>query len=77
MNVNQIKNQVKEEGYSVFQLAPETIKYLSSMDLSNLEDGFHVNNTMHCAAISEVAELSEIILSLQKDCISEKNVRYR
>ena len=72
MDVNQIKNQVKEQGYSVFQLAPETIKYLRSMDLSSLDDGFHVNNAKHCAAISEVAELSNIILSLQNDCILEK-----
>ena len=72
MEVNQIKNQVREQGYSIFKLAPETIKYLRSMDLSNLEDGFHVNNAKHCAAVSEVAELNNIIFSLKKDCISEK-----
>ena len=71
MDVNQIKNQVKERGYSVFQLTPETISYLSSMELSNLEDGFHGNNTDHCAAISEITELRNIIHSLQTDCISE------
>ena len=31
-----------------------------------------MNNAKHCAAISEVAELSNIILSLQNDCILEK-----
>ena len=40
MDVNQIKNQVKEQGYSVFQLAPETIKYLRSMDSLVLMMGF-------------------------------------
>ena len=72
MEVNQIKNQVREQGYSIFKLAPETIKYLRSMDLSSLDDGFHVNNAKHCAAVSEVAELNNIIFSLKKDCISEK-----
>lgn len=71
MDVDQIKNQVDEQGYSVFQLSPETISYLSSMDLSNLDNGFHLNNADHCAAISEVSELRNIIHSLQTDCISE------
>ena len=72
MEVNQIKNQVREQGYSIFKLAPETIKYLRSLDLSDLEDGFHVNNAKHCAVVSEVEELNNIIFSLKKDCISEK-----
>ena len=73
MDVNQIKNQVREQGYSFFKLAPETIKYLRSIDLSSLDDGFHVNNAKHCAAISEVAELNNIIFSLQKRLYFRKN----
>ena len=45
------KLKTKLERIFIFKLAPETIKYLRSMDLSNLEDGFHVNNAKHCAAL--------------------------
>lgn len=71
MDVNQIKNQVNEQGYSVFQLAPETISYIRSLDFSSLDDGFHVNNAEHCTAISEVTELKNIINSLKTDCVAD------
>ena len=72
MDANSIIEQVKEHGYCVFQVAPETNEYIRTMDLSGLEDGFHINNAEHCAAMRDIPELSNIISSIQRACISEK-----
>ena len=72
MRADDIIKEVKEFGYSVFKLAPETIEYLRALDLSYLEDGFHINNTEHCAAIEDASELNNIVNSIQTECVSKK-----
>ena len=72
MRADDIIKEVKEFGYSVFKLAPETIEYLRALDLSYLEDGFHINNTEHCAAIEDASELNNIVSSIQTECVSKK-----
>ena len=72
MVAEDIVKEVKKYGYCIFNLAPETIESLRTMDLTKLEDGFHVNNSEHCAAVKDISELNTLISSIKSVCKSEK-----